>query len=267
MLSDRHAHIVSHILSQDRVPALWIAQVRIVTQLLDKWAGDAEAAAVGTSLHDGPKARGPLPRPMSRTTRLSGCPPARVRRVAIIRSPTPQLFPVIGEFTLLASRPTNTPRATYTPFSMRECACQPLHPMIARANVLGQMSSYLQAALANASAAGASRVQFADHYSALAYARDGVSAQLSRHGFPGSFVGCHNVGAGACKAACTSSLGTRIELERSHRVPPLSATERKFAAARADNFCDCTHSAMNPYRVGLLASVLADSVGRGLARR
>ncbi|KAJ1634948.1 hypothetical protein T492DRAFT_864296 [Pavlovales sp. CCMP2436] len=70
------------------------------------------------------------------------------------------------------------------------------------------------------------RVRFADTYSPLAFAPE---KEFSR-----TNVGCHNTGA--------------------------REGQRAFAKAGADNFCDCTHSGFNPYKLGLVAGVLADAV-------
>ncbi|KAJ1634936.1 hypothetical protein T492DRAFT_864272 [Pavlovales sp. CCMP2436] len=70
------------------------------------------------------------------------------------------------------------------------------------------------------------RVRFADTYSPLAFAPE---KEFSR-----TNVGCHNTGA--------------------------RGGQRAFAKAGADDFCDCTHSGFNPYKLGLVAGVLADAV-------
>mmetsp|Transcript_24453 Transcript_24453/g.56614 ORF Transcript_24453/g.56614 Transcript_24453/m.56614 type:complete len:557 (+) Transcript_24453:3-1673(+) len=227
-MADDRAAIIARVLAQNRVPRLWKEEVRRLAETLDTWA----AAAPG--------------------------------RVAILRASVPQTFAVTGEFTELTKRPTRAPGRTYTHFSTRRCTCQELHPAIAHSNVLGQMCRHMAAYFAQshspsggvappstntATKTSPARVRFADTYSPLAFAPE---KEFSR-----TNVGCHNTGARGV-SGCMSSLAYRHRVRPS--APPLTEGQRAFAKAGADDFCDCTHSGFNPYKLGLVAGVLADAV-------
>lgn len=277
MLSDEHARAVAAVLGTERVPRLFKSEAVRVAQLLDKWAaaGRMDAACAPSS---GGRRHARQSRARQSDRGYS------IRPVAVMRSAPPQMFPVIGEFSSLASRSTKVPNAAYNPFRTRQCVCQPLHPLIAEANVMGQLRRFVLHHIQEEVPAGAQssprtnqsstapryrHLQFCDHYGALAFARanngtDGsVGSTNLSHGFVGTYVGCHNVG-GKESVTCASSMEKRSELMRTGRAPPLSAAEQAFVKAGADDFCDCTHSGFNPYKLGVLASALADSVERGL---
>lgn len=167
-------------------------------------------------------------------------------RTAIMRSPSPQMFPITGEFTRLTLRSGEYPLKEWTPFATARCGCQRLDPAIAGNTIYAQMERYLRSALSSNSSFAP--VRYHDTYSALAY---DYGLQYER-----SFIGCFNTGGTPGAAACTAGLNDEAS-RRFHdslwRVPAPTRKEKGFIVDGSDDFCDCTHVGFCPYRLASMA--------------
>jgi hypothetical protein len=167
-------------------------------------------------------------------------------RTAIIRSPSPQMFPITGEFTKLTRRSATYPLKAWTPFATARCGCPRLHPAIARNTIFAQMARFLRGALgANASFAA---LRYHDTYAEFAY----DPALAYERAFVGCFNGAGTRGAAACAAGLADRDGQRLR-GALRGLPPPTGIERRFLADRSDDFCDCTHVGFSPYRLAVVA--------------
>jgi hypothetical protein len=178
-------------------------------------------------------------------------------RLAVVRAPLAQHFPLVGDYTPSAgaSNPYKLARvakldlaalARGSPFRGARCRCEPLHRAIANATAFAHMSRAIGAAVATA---GRGCVAFADTYAATV----GAGARAAD-----AHLGCFGIDGANTRWACAA--GTRdsaSEALRARWFAPPTSEEAALRAAGVDGGCDCTHYGFEPFVVGAIARELA----------